>query len=223
MTETSRRPYDATNRRKRAEEERRATRRRVISAAQRLFVAKGYTDTTMGDIAKTAGVALQSVYKAASSKADLLQLVVDAVVAGDDEDEDVMMSDRPSFAAIADDADPEAQVRMMAALIASIQERSAPVQSVFRQAAAVDDTIAASLDRELRRRHESFAVLVGMIPEDRLRHSREESTDTAWAVGSSEVYQLLRIRRGWDADHYQEWLSRTLIEQLLSPSPDVPG
>ena len=221
MTETSRRPYDATKRRERAEEERRATRRRVIAAAQRLFVAQGYTDTTMGDIATTAGVALQSVYKAASGKAELLQLVVDAVVAGDDEE--VMMSDRPSFAAIAEAADPERQVRMMAALIASIQERSAPVQSVFRQAAAVDDTIAASLDRELRRRHESFAVIMGMIPEDRLRHSREESTDTAWAIGSSEVYQLLRVRRGWDADHYREWLSRTLVEQLLSPSPDALG
>ena len=221
MTDTSRRPYDATKRRERAEEERRATRRRVIAAAQRLFVAKGYADTTMGDIARTAGVALQSLYKAASSKAELLQLVVDAVVAGDDEE--VMMSDRPSFTAIAENADPERQVRMMAALIASIQERSAPVQSVFRQAAAVDDTIAASLDRELRRRHESFAVIVRMIPEDRLRHPVEESTDTAWAIGSSEVYQLLRIRRGWDADHYQEWLSRTLVEQLLSPSPDALG
>ncbi len=221
MTDTSRRPYDATKRRQRAEEERRATRRRVIAAAQRLFVAKGYTDTTIADIARTAGVALQSVYKAGSSKAELLQLVVNAVVAGDDED--VMMSDRPSFAAIAEDADPEAQVRMMAALIASIQERSAPVQSVFRQAAAVDDTIAANLEAELRRRHESFAVLIGMIPEDRLRHSREESTDTAWAIGSSEVYQLLRIRRGWYADHYLEWLSRTLVEQLLCPSPDALG
>jgi AcrR family transcriptional regulator len=217
VTETNRRPYDATKRRQRAEEERRATRRRVIAAAQRLFVAKGYTDTTMGDIAKTAGVALQSVYKAASSKAELLQLVVDAVVAGDDED--VMMSERPSFAAIAEDTNPERQVRKLAALIASIQERSAPVQSVFRQAAAVDDTIAANLDCELQRRHESFAVLLGTIPEDRLRHSRAESTDTAWAIGSSEVYQLLRIRRAWDADHYREWLSRTLVEQLLSPSP----
>ena len=221
MTETGRRPYDATKRRERAEEERRATRRRVIAASQRLFVAKGYADTTMGDIARTAGVALQSVYNAGSSKAELLQQVVDAVVAGDDED--VMMSDRPSFAAIAEDADPEGQVRRMAALIACIQERSAPVQAVFRQAAAVDDRIAASLDRELRRRHETFAVVVGMIPEDRLRHSREESTDTAWAIGSSELYQLLRIRRGWDADHYREWLSRTLVEQLLSPSPDAPG
>jgi AcrR family transcriptional regulator len=193
----------------------------VIAAAQRLFVAHGYTDTTMGDIARTAGVALQSVYKAASGKAELMQRVVVSVVAGDDED--VMMSDRPSFAAVAEAADPERQVRMLAALIASIQERSAPVQSVFRQAAAVDDTIAASLDRELRRRHETFAVLVGTIPADRLRHSREESTDTAWAIGSSEVYQLLRIRRGWDADHYREWLSRTLVEQLLAPSPDAFG
>jgi AcrR family transcriptional regulator len=216
VIETNKRPYDASKRRERAEEQRRATRRQVIAAAQRLFVANGYTDTTMADIAKTAGVALQSVYKAGRSKAELLQLVVDAVVAGDDED--VMMSDRPSFAAIAADADPERQVRMMAALIASIQERSAPIQSVFRQAAAIDDTIAASLDRELLRRHETFAVVIGMIPANRLRHSRGESTDTAWAIGSSEVYQLLRIRRGWDADHYQEWLSRTLVDQLLAPS-----
>ena len=216
MTETGRRPYDATKRRERADEERRATRRRVIAGAQRLFVAKGYTDTTMGEIARSAGVALQSVYKACGSKAELLQLVVDVAVAGDDED--VMMSDRPSFAAIAAEADAERQVRTLAALIASIQERSAPVQAVFRQAAAVDDTIAASLDRELRRRHENFAVLIQMVPEDRLRHSREESTDTAWAIGSTEVYQLLRVRRGWDADQYREWLSRTLVEQLLSPS-----
>jgi hypothetical protein len=40
---------------------------------------------------------------------------------------------------------------------------------------------------------------------------------TAWAIGSSEVYLLLRIRRGWDQDHYEEWLSQTLVEQLLIP------
>ena len=27
---------------------------------------------------------------------------------------------------------------------------------------------------------------------------------------------LAVIRRGWDADHYQEWLTRTLVEQLVS-------
>ena len=35
------------------------------------------------------------------------------------------------------------------------------------------------------------------------------------AVGSTEVYLLQRDVRGWDADRYQAWLTRTLIDALL--------
>jgi AcrR family transcriptional regulator len=209
------RTYDARKRRERADIERRSTQRRVLAAAQRLFVTNGYTGTTMAEIAREAGVAMQSVYKAGTSKADLLQRVVEVVVAGDDEA--ISMSERPSFTAIAQESDPEQQLRLMAELIASIQERSAPVQAAFRQAAAVDEGVAANLDRELRRRHESFAAIIGMIPATRLRHTPEESTDTAWAIGSSEVFLLLRTVRGWDARRYADWLGRTLIDQLLAP------
>src|SRR5205809_713292 len=80
------RTHDAGKRRERAEEERRATRRTVVAAAQALFVTKGYKATTMADIAREAGVAMQSVYKAGKSKADLLQRVIEVVVAGDDEE-----------------------------------------------------------------------------------------------------------------------------------------
>ena len=213
MSTNPKRTYDATKRRERAEAERRATQRRVLAAAQRLFVEKGYRATTMADIATEAGVAMQSVYKAGKSKPDLLQRVVEVVVAGDDEQ--VMMTDRPSFAAIAEEPDATRQVEMIAALIASTQERSAPVQAALREAAAVDDDVARNLDAELRRRHETIGTVVGMIAEDRLRHTREESVDTVWAIGSSEVFLLLRMRRGWDADHYSRWLSRTLADQLL--------
>jgi AcrR family transcriptional regulator len=213
MSTNPKRTYDATKRRERAEAERRATQRRVLAAAQRLFVGKGYRATTMADIATDAGVALQSVYKAGKSKPDLLQRVVEVVVAGDDEP--VMMTDRPTFAAIAEEPDATRQVEMIAALIASTQERSAPVQAALREAAAVDDEVAGNLDAELQRRHETIGTVVGMIAEDRLRHTREESIDTVWAIGSSEVFLLLRTRRGWDADHYLRWLSRTLSDQLL--------
>jgi hypothetical protein len=71
--------------------------------------------------------------------------------------------------------------------------------------------------RPASRRYESFAVAIRMIPEHRLRCSPEESTDTVWAIGSSEVFQLLRSVRRWDADKYREWLSRTLVHQLLTP------
>ena len=43
----------------------------------------------------------------------------------------------------------------------------------------------------------------------------EESVDTVWTIGSSEVFLLLRTGRGSDPDHYLRWLSRTLIQQLL--------
>src|SRR5687768_9198636 len=117
MSMNPKRAYDATKRRERAEAERRATQRRVLAAAQRLFVGKGYRATTMADIAADAGVALQSVYKAGKSKPELLQRVVEVVVAGDDEQ--VMMTDRPSFGAIAHETDATRQVEMIAALIAS--------------------------------------------------------------------------------------------------------
>jgi AcrR family transcriptional regulator len=217
MANSTKRTYDASKRRARAEAERRATRRRVLAAAQRLFVEKGYKATTVADIASEAGVAMQSVYNAGKSKADLLQRVIEVVVAGDDED--VLLTDRPSFAAIAEEPDAIRQVEMIAALVASTQERSAPVQVAFREAAAVDEAVAQNLDAELERRHATIAAVVGMIAEDRLRLSRDEATDTVWAIGSSEVFLLLRGRRGWDADRYRRWLTHTLVDQLLAPAP----
>src|SRR5262249_59228388 len=83
MENTTRRPYDARRRRQRAQEERQATRRRVVEAARQLFLTRGYVATTMADVAREAGVALQSVYTAGQSKADLLHLVADVAVAGD--------------------------------------------------------------------------------------------------------------------------------------------
>jgi AcrR family transcriptional regulator len=211
------RTYDSTARRARAEEERRTTRRRVVEAARHLFLINGYPGTTMVDIASEAGVALQSVYTAAKSKADLLQLVVDTVVAGDDEP--VLVTERDSFRSIGEEPDPVRQVEMVAALIAATQERSAPVQVAFRQAAAVDDAIAANLDAELQRRHATFVAIIAMIPVEHLRHSPEESADLAWAIGSTEVFLLLRHRRGWDADHYLEALTHVLVDILLAPAP----
>lgn len=212
---SAKRPYDARRRRERAERERRATRARVIDAATRLFVANGYTGTTMADIAGEAGVAMQSVYTAGRSKADLLHAAVERAVAGDDAD--VLVHRRPVFAALAAEPDPVRQVRLIADLICEIQERSAPIQAAYRQAAAIDATVAASLQDEHRRRHESFGAIIAMLPADRLRRSPEECTDTVWAIASAEVFLLLRGVRGWSWGDIRAWLRRTLAEVLLAP------
>jgi len=215
-SQTSKRPYDARRRRERAEEERRSTQRRVVEAARGLFLTKGYVATTMAEIAREAGVALQSVYSAGQSKADLLHLVTDLAVAGDDED--VMLLERPTYAAVASESIPVRQVEMIAALIAATMERVAPVWVAYREAAAVDAKAAANLVAAHHRRHETFAGIIGMIPEHRLRLSPEEATDAAWAIGSIDVFLLLRSIQGWDAPEYAEWLRQTLLVQLLVPS-----
>jgi AcrR family transcriptional regulator len=213
---TEKRPYDARRRRERAEAERGETRSRILAAAARLFAEQGYTRTTVGEIALAAGAAVQSVYNVADGKAGLLHMVVDRAIAGDDLP--VPVRDRPIVAAIAAEADPERQVRLIADAICDIQERSAPIQIAYREAAAVDATIAASVTAAHLRRMETFGALIRMLPAERLRGSPAQTTETMWAIGSTEVFLLMRDTLGWDATRFRAWLRRTLVDQLLTAS-----
>jgi len=217
MSQKAKRPYDARRRRERAEKERLATRNRVVAAARDLFLERGYVATTMGDIAKTAGVALQSVYTAGRSKVDLLHLVVDLAVAGDSED--VMLLERPEFKAISTASTAERQVEVLATLIAATMERLAPIWIAYREAAAVDPKAATSLAAAHQRRHQTFEGMIRMLPEPRLRRSYDHSTTTAWAVGSIDVFLLFRTVLGWGSDQYLGWLRETLVDQLLVGQP----
>jgi hypothetical protein len=145
-----------------------------------------------------------------------MHLVVDLAVAGDDED--VLLADRPAFTAVAEQPTAERQVEAIAGLIAETMQRLAPVWVAYREAAAIDPTGAANLESAHRRRSETFAALIDMVDPDRLRLPAQEATDTAWAIGSIDVYLLLRSIRGWDHEQYAGWLSRTLVELLVRPS-----
>ena len=215
MAAPVKRPYDARRRRERADDERAETRRRVVDAAKRLFLERGYTATTMADIAKEAGVAVQSVYKAGQSKSDLMHHVVDITVAGDHDE--VPIADRPFFAEIATERDAERQVRLLAAAIAGIQARLEPVWLAFREAAATDPSAAAQMAAQYQRRRETLGMAIDLLPAKRLRRSREESTDALWAIGSVDVRLLLIGQRGWDDERYTRWLADTLVLQLLKP------
>jgi AcrR family transcriptional regulator len=210
------RTYDATRRRQRAEAERRATRTRVLEAASTLFVANGYAGTTMAAIAKQANVAMQSVYSAGRSKADLLHEAVQLAVAGDDEP--MMIHQRPVIARIAGEPDPVEQARMIAAAIVDIHRRSAGIQRAQIEAAAIDPTVRERAEQAQLGRLATLAEAIGMIPSDRLRHSAEECTDTLWVLASPETFDLLQRVRGWDWDTIAAWLERASIDLLLKDS-----
>ena len=52
-----------------------STREAILTAAGQLFTGKGYERTTIADVARTAGVAVGSVYRHFTDKADLLYAV----------------------------------------------------------------------------------------------------------------------------------------------------
>ena len=161
---------------------------------------------------------MQSVYKAGQSKAELLHAVVDLAVAGDDED--IVLADRAVFAAIGDEADPRRQVQRFADLIASIQERSAPVQAAYRQAAAVDDTCRGQVSAAAHRRRLETLHRGGRDdspaspspPTSRIRRDRLGDRE------SGSCSDCCETQHGWDAARYRRWLRATLVDVLLLDS-----
>ena len=205
-----RRGYDATLRRARAVEERSATRQKVLAAAADLFVERGYIGTTVAAIAERAGVALQSVYTAGGSKGELLQAVHDQAIVGDSAP--VPLLARRTVAKIAQETDARRQLELFAQLISETLERAGAILAVYRDAAATDEDVAAQWKAVQLRRLETFRNIVGNIAPDALA---DDAADTAWTIGSIDVFLLLRRTRGWSAAKYRVWLTRALARQLL--------
>src|SRR5689334_2635877 len=88
------RSYDSSRRREQAAE----TRRRIIAAASELFIGQGYGQTSMAQVADSAGVAVETVYAAFRNKASLLRQVWHVDFRGDEEN--VTLYDRPEMQAI---------------------------------------------------------------------------------------------------------------------------
>jgi hypothetical protein len=47
-----------------------------------------------------------------------------------------------------------------------------------------------------------------------------DALDIIYTLMSPEVHHILAVERHWSADHYEQWLARTLAAALLPPAPD---
>ncbi len=121
-----------------------------------------------------AGVAIDTVYASFGSKAALLAAAKDAAKGGDDQQ--IPMFDRPAYRGLGEGA-PEQRLTLAARLIAEVNERTAPLDAAWREAAASDPAIAAQLaEREAAPRrpaalqarpHRRHSVISGSVAEER--------------------------------------------------------
>jgi len=205
-----RRPYDNSRRAALV----RATRADVVAAAQRLFVARGYTATTIEAIADEAAVPLGTVYRLFESKRGILLAVLDVVFGGDDEQ--VAYRGRPATRAALAHEDPNRLLEAFAPLTRELLERSAPVLQVLRSAAETDQD-AVELYAEARRQQYDGRSNVARLLARRgqLAVSEREAADILFTLMSPEVFLILTRERGWSAEQYERWLTQAMQATLL--------
>jgi AcrR family transcriptional regulator len=194
------------------------TRRNILSTAGSLFRARGYTGVSMPTVAKEAGVAVETIYRAFGSKAGLFSAVVDAAVAGGASRAEVPVEERPAIRAIIEEPDPRRQVELYAATQPGIHRRAGPLLQVLSEAAPTELELKALWESiETSRLHGQAGFIRMLAGRGAMRPelSVEEGRDGLWTLTSLAVWDLLVSSRGWSAERYERWLAEALIAFLL--------
>lgn len=205
-----RRRYDVTLR----QEQARARRRDTLAAAQQLFQDRGYSATTIADVARAAGVSAESVYKSFGGKAALLKEVFDVVMAGDDEP--VAVAERAGAQAIRAEPDVRRKLLSYADQATVRANRSAHIQLVIRNGASSDPDLQRLWAQLTEQRLVGMTMLANHLADTGgLRVGPDEARDVLWTCISIEVYDLLVLQRHWSLAAFTDWLGRTLIASLV--------
>lgn len=212
LADKPRRGYVSATRTKRAQN----TRKRVIEAATRLFVQQGYATTTMRAIADQAGVSVPTVELLFGTKAQLLHVVIDVAVAGDDEPIPVLSR---AWAADAQSARDLADfLSVVAQVLSAAQARSAGVMLAAYEAAASDPDIQLLImDRESQRERTATWIVNGVLERAGLRQGldRARATDTVWMLMDPVIFHRLTRHRDWSSDRYAAWFADSLTRLLV--------
>ncbi len=204
------RAYDSPRRREQAA----ATRTAILEAALKLFEQHGYVATSVGAIAKEAGVALKTVYAVFGTKRGVLVALRSRLVRGSDDL--VPVAEREWFRAVLEEPDPRKRLALFADAAATLKSRAGPIFEIIRHAAPADPEIQGMWDEFMADFYENQRLVVERFQADGvLKHDVDRATDVLWTINHPAVYHLLVAERGWSTDDYRRWLEDALAQQLL--------
>lgn len=222
MTEPRKRVYASRLRLENAQ----ATRARITAAAHDLMVSRGYADTTMAEVARLAGVAVQTLYTSCpGGKPGLAKMVYDVALAGDSEP--IAQRDRPAVRMINEEPEHGRKLGLYAAMVAGILERISPVHRVLRAAAGASpsdtglQTVLADIERERLAGARAPAEHLRAIDALKPGLTADRAAHQLYALTSIEVFERLTQVCGWTAEAYRDWLTEILTTALL-PRQDRP-
>jgi AcrR family transcriptional regulator len=184
------------------------TQQMIVGAARDLFLEQGYGLTTIDAISARAGVATSTVYAVFKNKRNVLKAIR--------EEWHQQSGQREIYAQALREADPQRRLALAAHATRRQWETSAAMISIYLSAASVETEAAAELQESLagrRRGMESFIRSSMSLLRSDL--TVERATALYLALTRAEVYQELVDQWGWPSDEYEQWLAKTLQQQLL--------
>ena len=209
--DVKRRSYDSSRRQAQAKENRSA----IVTAARDLFIEHGYGRTTMADIARAAGVSVETIYAAFANKATLLHRAWDITVGGDDDD--VVFHERPEVMTIRNEPDLAKRLMLHASFSTRTAQRIAPFQLMVQSAAGADPAAAAMLDEMARQRVAGMTVMAAeAATTGQLAVSEDECRDVIWSMTDGVLWHRLVNERGWTNERFADWLGRMWVRMLVA-------
>ena len=212
MADAVKRSYDSSRRRQQAEE----TRALIVRTARDLFVEQGYGHTTVADVARGAGVSVETIYAAFGNKATLLHRAWDITVGGDEQD--IVFHERPDVLAIRNEPDLAKRLMLHAAFSTQTAQRIAPFQLMVQAAAGSDASAAAMLVEMGRQRLVGIGVMAAEAASTgQLAVSEAECRDVIWSMTDGMLWHRLVSERGWTNERFAEWLGQLWVHLLVRP------
>ncbi|HEY6957194.1 MAG TPA: TetR/AcrR family transcriptional regulator [Candidatus Limnocylindria bacterium] len=201
-----RRAYRTTLR----DEQSQATRQRILESARRLLVRGGYSQVTMQELAREAGVAYQTLYAQFGNKTLLAHELIKTGFPHVREVVAVIEEAR-------DARDPERWLRVTATFARRMYEPCADLFRFMRESG--DPALLAHYREVAASRLRRFALLGPQLEASgrlRVGLSGSEAIDLVWLLSSPETYEQLVLDRGWTPSRFEEWLGGALVGLILS-------
>jgi AcrR family transcriptional regulator len=210
--QVKKRTYDNSTRLEQSNE----TRQAIFDAARFELLERGYRASTVANIARRAGVHVDTVYALVGRKPVLLRELIEHAISGTNEP--IPAERRDYVAAIRAEPDPRGKLAIYARATREVQARLAPLLVALRDASTTEPEARAVWEEISERRATNMRELVKELKSVggiRAGLSIAEAADTIWVTNSAEVYVLLTAERGWTPDRYERWLLDTWSRLLL--------
>jgi AcrR family transcriptional regulator len=192
------------------------TRERVLDAAVATFRTSGYSGTSLAQIAKAAGVSVETV-KQLGPKSSLLLAAFGHAFTGIDAD--LPLSQQTALDWIR--ALPDEQfTRGWLGFVADANGRVAQLWPRLLEASSADADVATRLDALQANRRQDMDAVVAMLRERGLCRSTRTDGQLAAELSfviSPESYAQLVLDSGWSEQSYRDWLVRVVERMILQP------